>query len=191
MSVITKEEFMKVIFLDFDGVINCQKTYDDYIYRVKNNLPLDSFQAKAGPNLIIDEEKVKILGKIVKLTGAKIVLSSTHRADFKDGLENIQFAKSEAILDLFNKYNIDIVGITPIDTKNIATCREEQIKAYLNDHKEVDSFCVIDDDTDDLQTLKQFLIETKFDKNELDDGGLCQRHIGEAIKILNKKKKIY
>jgi len=52
----------------------------------------------------------------------------------------------------------------------------------------VDAFCVIDDDIEDLQTLKEHLIKTEFYKTETEDGGLQERHIEEAIKILSKKR---
>ena len=184
---------MKVIFLDFDGVLNCEQTFLDYIYKKENNLPLSIFyqiqdKGKNGLFLPIDEEKVQILGEIVKLTGAKIVLTSSHRADWKDGKENIQFSKSKALLYLFEKYNIEVIGITPYISHRLIGPREDEIKAYLSQHNEIESFCVIDDDDFDLKTLKEFLVKTTMNKNEFDEGGLQKRHIDEAVKILCKKK---
>ena len=51
---------MKVIFLDVDGVLNCQKT-----------------EAKCRGFIGVDSKKVKLLKKIVDATDAKIVLSSS------------------------------------------------------------------------------------------------------------------
>ena len=109
---------MKVIFLDLDGVLNCEQTFLDYIYKKENNLPLSMYyqiqeKGKNGFFLPIDERKVQILAEIVKLTDAKIVLSSSHRADWKNGKEKLQFSKSKALLYLFEKYSIDVIGITP------------------------------------------------------------------------------
>jgi len=184
---------MRIIFLDLDGVLNCEQTFLDYLYIKNNDLPLNKFyqiqeQDKKGFLLPIDEEKVQILGEIVKLTGAKIVLSSSHRADFKYGKEKVQFSKSRALLYLFKKYNIDIIGITPYINGSLVSSREEEIKEYLRCHSEIESFCVIDDDTYDLQSLRDYLIKTEFYKNNIDNGGLQVRHINEAVRILCKKR---
>lgn len=184
---------MKIIFLDIDGVLNCDQSCLDYVYIKKNNLPLNMYyQIHEKDNKVfpmpIEEEKVQILGEIVKLTGAKVVLTSSHRADWKDGKEKLQFSKSKALLYLFEKYNIDVVGITPYINNRLISPREDEINAYLNEHKEIESFCVIDDDDFDLISLKDFLVKTTRYKNEIDEGGLQKRHVDEAIKILGKKK---
>lgn len=182
---------MKVIFLDLDGVLNCDQTFLDYIYIKKNDLPLNMYyqiheNGSNGFALPIDEEKVQILGEIVKLTDAKVVLSSSHRADWKDGKEKLQFSKSKALLYLFEKYNIEVIGITPYITNGLVGSRQDEIKTYLNQHTEVESFCVIDDDDFDLHSLKDFLVKTTRHKNEIDEGGLQKRHVDEVVKILNK-----
>ncbi len=184
---------MKIIFLDIEGVLNCDQSYLDYLYIKKNGLPLNRYyqiheKDNKGFSLPIDEEKVQILGEIVKLTGAKVVLSSSHRADWKDGKEKLQFSKSKALLYLFEKYNIDVIGITPYINNRLISPREDEIKAYLNEHKEIESFCVIDDDDFDLHSLKDFLVKTSTHRNEIDEGGLQKRHVDEVIKILCKKK---
>ena len=184
---------MKIIFLDLDGVLNCEQTFLDYIYKKENNLLLSLYyqiheKKKDGFPLPIDEEKVQLLGEIVRLTGAKIVLSSSHRADWKDGKEHLQFSKSKALLYLFEKYNIDVIGITPYINNGLVSPREDEINAYLNQHTEVESFCIIDDDDFDLHSLKDFLVKTTMYKNNLDEGGLQERHVNEAVKILCKKR---
>lgn len=55
---------MKVIFLDIDGVLNCQQTIERH----------NGF-------IGIDPVKVKILNNIIQKTGAEIVLSSSWRLD--------------------------------------------------------------------------------------------------------------
>lgn len=182
---------MKVIFLDIDGVLNCEQTTLDRFYKLENNLPLGQFyqmQTEFG-GLDIDEEKVQMLGEIVKKTGAKIVLSSSHRADWKDGKDNLQFDKSKALQYLFDKYDIDVIGITPYINKQVSGWRENEIREYLKYHA-VDAFCILDDDDLDLQTLKEHLIKTNFYRNEVDEGGLQPRHINDAVKILCKTKRI-
>ena len=55
---------MKVIFLDIDGVLNCSKT------RNPRKLPY-----------VVDKRLLALLKRMLKRTGAKIVLSSTWRID--------------------------------------------------------------------------------------------------------------
>ena len=57
---------MKVIFLDIDGVLNCQSSKS-------------SCHGMVG----IDNDKVKRLKEIVKATGAKMVLISTWKTDWQ------------------------------------------------------------------------------------------------------------
>ena len=57
---------MKIIFLDIDGVLNCQKS-----------------QSKCGGLIGIDDKKVKVLRKIVESTNAKIVLCSSWKSGWE------------------------------------------------------------------------------------------------------------
>lgn len=146
--------------------------------------------------LDIDEEMVKILGKIVKLTGAKVCLISTHRLDWMHGRDKLRKLSSKVLQYLFYKYNIEVIGITSGVTNGIDEYiypggrREDKIKEWLNRRDDVESFCVIDDDDFDLLTLQDYLVKTDFHKNELDSGGLRDRHIPQAVKILQKTNKI-
>ncbi len=182
---------MKVIFLDFDGVLNCEEFFKE-VYNNKNGKydELKKYSFK-----IVDERKIIILSEIVKITGAKVVISSSWRWDWKDGIDNLEFEASKYIQSLFDKYDIDIIGITPKvaggnGKRSSNSWRENEIKEYLSTHEDIESFCVIDDDIEDLETLRNYLITTSFNKTENDDGGLQESHINEAVKILNRKRNI-
>ncbi len=182
---------MKVIFLDIDGVLNCEQTTLDRVNKVKNNLPLGEFYQKLTANgdpisADIDEENVKILGKIVKLTGAKIVLTSSHRINWLDRKNILQpFAK--ALQYLFDKYNIEVIGVTPSLNQLDFDQRGNEIMAYLKEHDNIETFCIIDDENLGLQALKNHFIKTAFYLKDSNEGGLQNKHIAMALRILNKK----
>ena len=128
---------MKVIFLDIDGVLNCARTTTIRKQKELNNEGLDEFyeiqkkfwdiivsntneplheeyknQNNFSITLDIDEDKVKILGNIINLTGSKIILTSSRRWDWKDGPDKLQTHSHRALKYLFDKYNIEVIGIT-------------------------------------------------------------------------------
>ncbi len=183
---------MKVIFLDIDGVLNCDQTTLDRVNKVKNNLPLDEFYQILSANgdpiyADIDEEMVKILGKIVQLTGAKVVLSSTNRVEWIKGKDNLQSSYAKALQFLFNKYNIDIIGVTPFLDLDLNQ-REREIETYLKSHDHIEAFCIIDDDNLDFQVFNDYFIKTECYPKDLNEGGLREKHIETAVKLLNRQK---
>ena len=180
---------MKIIFLDIDGVLNSEETYqrrsEEMRRQRREGLPLTDI-----PD--VDEEKIQILVQIIKETGAKVVLDASSRFDWKFGVDHLQYHSEKAIQRLFDKYGIEVIGITPLvlGTEKgypFSHWKESEIMAYLKEHK-VECFCIIDDESKDLQSLTPYLVKTSFRKNELDGGGLQPHHIEEAVKILNFHK---
>lgn len=110
---------MKVIFLDFDGVLAP--------YSSRYEAGKFSF----GP--------VENLNKILKaVTEAKIVVSSSWR---RHGLEYVK--------DMLEKNGVSsgrVTGITP-ETEN---GREHHIKAYLDEHKDITNYVILDDERLDM-----------------------------------------
>ena len=169
---------MKVIFLYVDGVLNTENTFE----RIHNEWKNTGIR-----NVELDEFRIEILSKIVERTSAKIVLSSTWRLGFKKENDKLIPSKKETIelVRLLNKYNLNIYDIT----SNI-NWREDAINEWISRHSDIESFVVIDDDIKDLMTFKdKELIQTKF-FGDVDESGLCEFHIDDAIRILNKDKKL-
>ena len=154
-----------IIFLDIDGVLNSDKYFssiedkeDTYIDPVAKLL------------LDIDMTKVKLLLKVVSISHAKIVISSTWRR------MKLYPSIKEALINI----GLPIVGETPF----LEGQRGEEIRAYLADNQ-VDNFCIIDDEVfKDYQELEDNLIKTNFYQD-----GLTEENCYKIIKKLNKERK--
>lgn len=74
--------------------------------------------------------------------------------------------------------------------------REEQIKEWLSNRDDIESFIIIDDDANNFDELYPNLIQTSTMKRNYltafmkESIGLCERHIPEAIDKLNQKTKV-
>ncbi len=107
---------MKVIFLDFNGVLD---TYDRMDEINPNNL--------------------QRLKNIVNETKAKIVISSSLKNSyFYTGHLNKHL---QSIVERIEQAGMEVIGITPQ-----ADTREEEIKLYLSQHQEIENYCILDDD---------------------------------------------
>jgi len=169
---------MKVIFLDIDGVLNNENTF------IKKYKEFSS-TGKIIPE--IDMQMVMRLKQIVNATGAVIVLSSSWKLGW-----DINFTKcSQHCKDLiliFSEYNLKIFDKTPnIEHGN----RQREIKEWLKNHPETEKFVILDDETTFLMDFvgKQ-LVKTSILPdgvmltNMKDTTGLQEKHVKEAIKIL-------
>jgi hypothetical protein len=114
---------MKVIFLDIDGVLNCSRTPNP------RKLPY-----------IVDRKLLARLTKLLKRSGAKVVLSSTWRID-PVGC----FAARH--------WGVPFIDVCP-DLPRSARCKE--ILKWLAAHPRVTRYAVIDDEDDDLDGLPLF-----------------------------------
>lgn len=143
---------MKVIFLDFDGVINNWDHFDD-----------------------IDINCIKILKYIKEKTNSYVVAITSQKYSIQENksipYEKTIFGKTCLIL---KKLGIEINDITPLVNKN--KCLE--IKEYLNTHKNITEYLILDDEyIDDSLKEHQVLLYLY--------NGLQNEHINPSIDILN------
>jgi hypothetical protein len=167
----------KYIFLDIDGVLATPKSIEG-----------------VGGEWKIEDEKQELLKQIIKLTGAKIVLSSSWR---KWDLEStIEFMKQEGFW-----FSDLIVGVTIrayqyIDrTKKIhlSIPRGVEIQQWIDTNIHSDNgknwerktkgedyqYVILDDDSDMLYTQRKNFVHTNSNSGLTDDNCL------DAIRILN------
>ena len=151
----------KIIFLDFDGVLNSEK----YL------------AAHEGYGVMLDPTRMVLLKQIVDATDAKIVLSTSWREHWSNDLTKCD---STGVLmnRLFDTYGLQIFDKTPKLHKR----RETEIKTWLDQHPEVESFVVLDDMLLSADYLKGHFVKTS---NYFD--GLDESDKQKAIAILNSK----
>lgn len=138
----------KIIFLDFDGVVNAFSEPESLRY--------------------LSKKCVGNLNVLLHLTGAGIVVSSTWRigrtmADLRQILVN-------AGLNFPRK----VIGMTPRGPGRRGT----EIGLWLKDHPEVESFVILDDDSD-MEPFMDRLVRSD------SDTGLTDLDVEKALKILN------
>ena len=155
---------MKAIFLDIDGVLNlyCESR--------------DEYGCCFHPHL------VENLRSLVDRTGAKIVISSTWR-----------FSGLAIMKEMWEKRNLpgEVVGITPNFMTHYGTtlCRGKEIAAYLEEHPEIESYVILDDDSDMEEHQMSRFVKTSGNSDHedcVDVGyGLTKICAEMAIEILN------
>jgi len=200
---------MKILFLDFDGVLNedypnnkkhemdyfeeeyeLYKKCNNFIYEVLNKYEFDNKHFDRPPSLCmvssIDYDKVQWLNKIVRETGCKIVVSSSWRGD---GIENLALYLT---IKGF-KYPESLISVTGVKEAKIRidnedhhfySCRGAEIKDWLDitslNYGEIESFAILDDEKSDIITF--------FPKEFVQVKGLNEVDANRVIKILNTIK---
>lgn len=152
---------MKIIFLDVDGVLNSQNYFISKYHELGR--PVRGKEE-------IDKVAVKYLKEIVDKTGAKIVLTSSWKI-IKRQVQDLK--------DVLKEYNLSIMDIT----SNYADKRGKEIREWLNNNKDVESFVILDDDFfKDYNGLENNLVNTSFIT------GLTKEDVKRAINILDRAK---
>lgn len=155
---------MKVIFLDTDGVLNS----DEYFDKIKG-LKIEGIEDQ------VDVEKIKLLKKAVEETSSKVVLTSSWR--YK---RNAQYLKQ-----LLLEYGI-LVDSTPYMDNE----RGKEIKKWLEEHKDIENFVILDDeifDSYDEELMKKLVKVSNGNGRNLGEG-LQQKDVEEIIERLGRKR---
>lgn len=109
------------------------------------------------------------LREIVEKTNAQIVISSTWRITHP----------VEQFLEMFKIYGWDNAPV--IDkTERLGRRRGYEIQKYLNDHPEITSYVILDDNTDMLDEQKEHFVKTD------EKVGLTIKNANKAIDILGR-----
>lgn len=148
-------ETCPIIFLDIDGVLNCQEFYT----RTRGaNMAPDL--ASTYPLCEFDPVRIELLNDLCKETEAKIVISSSwrHGRDISE------------MRNIFNelKCTAEIIDYTP-NLRGEHYLRGNEIYAWVNEHSEelygvfgsnFTNYVIIDDDSDMLLWQKDHFFQT-------------------------------
>jgi hypothetical protein len=182
---------VKIIFLDIDGVLNCEEAYRSgecqYQEWVWEDGRKDHYQRFCSWSK-------DLLNKLIEKTEAKIVISSTWRhsgIEFMQKVWNMEEMKGE------------IIGITPsMRTKGIHIPRGMEIKYFLEEDLKfshinwdqdqqresmkrsgVDNYIIIDDDSDMLYNQRNHFVHVL--PSPRNKRGFNEEYYEEALKKLS------
>jgi HAD domain in Swiss Army Knife RNA repair proteins len=167
---------MKVIFLDFDGVLNSATSflYED------NRREKHCEQGVVGPvNETLSYHCCAAFRRVLDIyPEVKVVISSTWRTLF-----DLEWLKAK-----LSEYHIDasrVIGCTPEDKEYLN--RGNEIAWWLKDHPEVTHYIIIDDNEWGISKIhgKDRFVQTDWDR------GMGVNHAAEAIdklSAMNQKK---
>lgn len=171
---------MKVIFLDFDGVMNNCGSHNYHKRRIKRYMKefdcdyktaerhlgrfLDSFDPVCASNfqIILDEHP-----------DAMIVLSTSWR-----NIHDTEFCKKK-----LEEYFVDssrVIGKTPVVIRGWTSGdRTDEIAQYLDEHPEVENYIILDD------AFISGVYHYRHVQTDWDGGGLTQKHVRDALAYLS------
>lgn len=154
---------LKIIFLDYDGVINSQAWFQSQ--NIILGRPVQTLHEK------LDPAAVNRINQITDATDAVIVLSSTWRMGFQNDLDKLKSFMKEV------GFTGEVVGMTPI----LNHFRGGEISRWLidNDINNKSKFIIIDDSAD-MGNLLHRLIRTNLLV------GIQDKHVKIAIRMLNE-----
>lgn len=166
---------LKVIFLDFDGVLNSHEW--------SRRRPPGTHDDK---RLMLDPAAVGLVNQLIRRTGARVVISSTWRL-FPEHA-------AQRVLNLCG-FTGDVIGQTPDGAQVRASglfaakCRGGEIQCWLDEYQagggayietggnKIESFVILDDDSD-MAHLSDRLVKTAYTT------GITQADVDRAVVML-------
>jgi hypothetical protein len=148
---------MKVLFLDFDGVLNSQ----DYRERYGS--------MGAG----IDKSKMPLLKRLIDSTDAKIVIITSLREYWDKNPDKCDYF-GKVINETFAEYGLEIYDKTPVSDSGK---REDEILDWIVNNPGIKNYVAIDDGALFAKFLVGHFVQPK--------DGLEEEHVEKAVEILN------
>ena len=179
---------MKILFLDFDGVLNSELFYHSRLknrlnrylplFKIFNSIGLAKFYGwlfdfdtrEKWLLSMIDAKAVSLLNQICENTSCKIVISSTWRKTHGGWEECYNLLKKKG-------FTGEVISQTPV----LGGFRGEEIERWIVENPNVESYVILDDDSDffDYQKLKHFVWVDRY-------CGLTSTSVYKCSYILNR-----
>lgn len=154
---------MRYVFLDIDGVLNHEEWYESK--RLKELAPT----FVRWEQECFDPECVQRVNKILKETGAELVVSSSWRGDPE---------LSEIFESVGLPINYLVTPLADVSTWRYYDTRGEEIEEFLKKNP-CENYVILDDDTDFTEEqLKNHFVHCS------NKDGLTEEKTNQAIKIL-------
>lgn len=169
---VDRGDFMRILFIDIDGVCNAGWAANRPEYK-RNGL------------LFVIPQKLEYVREILERGNAKLVMSSTWRYGYYDLQNGIKSRNADdylALRDAFAEHGMEFIGHTPITDGGMCR-RGKEIDLWLKAWKgePIESFCVIDDlNGRYLRPHAGRLVRTSLTT------GLLPKHVDLAVQILEK-----
>ena len=161
-------EYMRIIFLDIDGVFNCNEFYKEMAERREEWIRTKNFPPEQEADIC--SERMDMMVSLCDKNHVNIVISSTWRLN-------------RSVKELQNIFPmLPIIGRTPrILIGNKTVNRGYEIQEWLRYNKmESADYIIIDDDSDMLDEQKNVFFKTTFEK------GLTQEICDKIDKFFNR-----
>ena len=156
---------MKIVFLDIDGVLNCEGS-----------------RSRCAGYRGIDDKKAENLAKIVKATGAEIVFTSTWKEDWRKTDKAHQGMMANYLDKKLKKQGLTALDKTRDYIGERYLSRGEGILEYLA-RGGVQGYVILDDFQFDYDSCG---LTGNYVKTDNYNGGLTEELVEKAIGILNR-----
>jgi len=170
---VTKPRGPRVLFLDFDGVLNSEPYFKEWVRTYGRRSPRSPREAFELEAMKLDPQAVQRVNRIVKATGAQVVVSSTWRHYHR--LPRLrQLLASRGFVG-------EVIGVTPA-IRDLE--RGHECLAWLACRRQiVYSFVALDDDDDyHYRYMRERLVKVPAAPRD----GLRDHHVARAIDLLRK-----
>lgn len=168
---------MKLVFLDFDGVLNSQKFMRSQFFKDSIAGLTDAELYLLKYEYMLDPEAIKLVNDLVARSGAQVVASTSHRTRYTIDEMNTMLKNRGATFEIEAK--------TPRGMPkkfSLSVDRGDEIQEYLSLLEEVgeavEGFVILDD-FNNMGDLSDHLVLTR------DRVGLTSEDVENALKILN------
>jgi len=164
---------LRIVFLDFDGVLNCHAYLSERSNHRKNIENLSRFDARWWGEMI-DPKAVEHLNSIVEQTGAYVVVCSSWR-------HGHSYERLRRVLQV-RGFRGEVLGVTPtLDGSQ----RGAECVAWIHAWpRTVESFVALDDESD-YEPIMDRLVKTGWHL-----GGLLEEHVAPAVALLRTPARV-